>query len=118
MAWAKELGLDGRGMRFARDVRRQLEGVSGADGSGLQERRGDSSATRPGVGEHLALQACGPWMPGNSVGPIIDRVFEVIRVGQMPPNPSLAMSLTHNASCVGKHTLPCLILPIFVCRPE
>ena len=74
MAWAKELGLDGRGMRFARDVRRQLEGVAGADGSGLHERSGGSSATRPAVGDHSALQAYGP----------------------------LAMSLTHTASCVGK----------------
>jgi ATP-dependent RNA helicase DHX8/PRP22 len=27
--WAQEVGLDSRGMRFARDVRRQLEAATG-----------------------------------------------------------------------------------------
>jgi hypothetical protein len=33
--WAKEAGLDPRGLRFARDVRRQLEGITGPQGSHL-----------------------------------------------------------------------------------
>lgn len=33
--WAKEAGLDVRGLRFARDVRRQLEGITGPNGSNL-----------------------------------------------------------------------------------
>ena len=33
--WAKEAGLDVRGLRFARDVRRQLEGITGPNGSHL-----------------------------------------------------------------------------------
>ena len=33
--WAKEAGLDVRGLRFARDVRRQLDGITGPNGSHL-----------------------------------------------------------------------------------
>ena len=33
--WAREAGLDIRGLRFARDVRRQLEGITGPQGSHL-----------------------------------------------------------------------------------
>ncbi len=33
--WVREVGLDARGMRFARDVRRQLEAATGADGERL-----------------------------------------------------------------------------------
>ena len=33
--WAKEAGLDVRGLRFARDVRRQLDNITGPDGSHL-----------------------------------------------------------------------------------
>ena len=33
--WAKEAGLDVRGLRFARDVRRQLDGITGPSGSHL-----------------------------------------------------------------------------------
>ena len=33
--WAKEAGLDVRGLRFAKDVRRQLEGIAGPNGSHL-----------------------------------------------------------------------------------
>ena len=33
--WAKEVGLDVRGLRFARDVRRQLESITGPNGSHL-----------------------------------------------------------------------------------
>lgn len=35
--WTREVGLDGRGMRFARDVRRQLEAATGAVGAALLE---------------------------------------------------------------------------------
>jgi len=41
--WARELGLDTRGMRFARDVRRQLESIAGPDGAGLLRRDGCST---------------------------------------------------------------------------
>ena len=33
--WGREAGLDVRGLRFARDVRRQLEGITGPNGSHL-----------------------------------------------------------------------------------
>lgn len=33
--WCRELGLDLRGMRFAKDVRRQLETIAGPDGASL-----------------------------------------------------------------------------------
>lgn len=33
--WAKEAGLDVRGLRFARDVRRQLDSITGPNGSHL-----------------------------------------------------------------------------------
>ena len=33
--WTKEAGLDVRGLRFAKDVRRQLEGIAGPHGSHL-----------------------------------------------------------------------------------
>lgn len=33
--WAKEAGLDVRGLRFAQDVRRQLDGITGPNGSHL-----------------------------------------------------------------------------------
>ena len=39
-AWCASMGLDVRGMRFARDVRRQLEGVAGPGGSGLMGGKG------------------------------------------------------------------------------
>ena len=37
--WGKEAGLDVRGLRFARDVRRQLEGITGPNGSHLLGQR-------------------------------------------------------------------------------
>ncbi|MEW5299446.1 MAG: hypothetical protein WDW36_002464 [Sanguina aurantia] len=49
---AGALGLDVRGMNFARDVRRQLEGVVGSDGSGLDLGGGASgSKTDPEKGK-------------------------------------------------------------------
>ena len=33
--WCRELGLDLRGMRFAKDVRRQLEAIAGPSGATL-----------------------------------------------------------------------------------
>jgi ATP-dependent RNA helicase DHX8/PRP22 len=38
--WCRDLGVDGRSMRFARDIRRQLEGIVGPDGGGLEPPRG------------------------------------------------------------------------------
>lgn len=37
--WCRERGADVRGLRFARDVRRQLEGIVKEDGSGLLPER-------------------------------------------------------------------------------
>ena len=57
--WAKSLGLDVRGLRFARDVRRQLEGITGFDGSALTAGGGSEEGAEESVGlqrapaEHL-----------------------------------------------------------------
>ena len=48
--WARELGLDARGMRFARDVRRQLESIAGPDGAGLLRRDGGANGGREASG--------------------------------------------------------------------
>ena len=42
--WAKEAGLDVRGLRFARDVHRQLDGITGPSGSHLL---GNSTSPQP-----------------------------------------------------------------------
>ena len=48
--WCRELGLDLRGMRFAREVRRQLESIAGSDGASLLKaaERVPSGAAAPG----------------------------------------------------------------------
>lgn len=49
--WCRELGLDLRGMRFAKDVRRQLETIAGPDGASLLKaaERVPSGAAAPDV---------------------------------------------------------------------
>ncbi|KAI7837808.1 hypothetical protein COHA_008436 [Chlorella ohadii] len=42
--WCRDLGVDGRSMRFARDIRQQLERIIGPDGSGFD---GGSGRQRP-----------------------------------------------------------------------
>ena len=52
--WCRELGLDLRGMRFAKDVRRQLETIAGPDGASLlkaAERVPDGAAAPDAPGE-------------------------------------------------------------------
>ncbi|KAG2499040.1 hypothetical protein HYH03_003225 [Edaphochlamys debaryana] len=54
--FARDYGLDLRGLNFARDIRRQLEGVAGPDGSGLDKERdrggeGDGGRKRGRGGE-------------------------------------------------------------------
>jgi len=70
LAWAKEVGLDGRGMRFARDVRRQLEGVAAADGAGPWGRGGHGSASRPAAGTPSSRRAMG-LMRSQRIPPLV-----------------------------------------------
>lgn len=44
--WCRDLGVDGRSMRFARDIRKQLEGIIGPDGSGFDGGSGRQRAER------------------------------------------------------------------------
>jgi hypothetical protein len=62
--WAKEAGLDSRGLRFARDVRRQLEGITGPQGSHL-------------LGTHIGLhQVVTPvCLPHREPGPQSGQLF-------------------------------------------
>jgi len=58
--WCRDLGVDGRSMRFARDIRQQLERIIGPDGSGFdggsgrqraERQRGSESGGTGGSGE-------------------------------------------------------------------
>ncbi|PRW39269.1 pre-mRNA-splicing factor ATP-dependent RNA helicase PRP1 [Chlorella sorokiniana] len=44
--WCRDLGVDGRSMRFARDIRQQLERIIGPDGSGFESGSGRQRAER------------------------------------------------------------------------
>lgn len=45
--WCRDLGVDGRSMRFARDIRQQLERIIGPDGSGFESGGGRQRPERP-----------------------------------------------------------------------
>lgn len=49
--WCRDLGVDGRSMRFARDIRQQLERIIGPDGSGFDGAAGRRRAERQRGGE-------------------------------------------------------------------
>ena len=58
--WCRDLGVDGRSMRFARDIRQQLERIIGPDGSGFdggsarrraERQRGSEGGEAGGSGE-------------------------------------------------------------------
>ena len=71
--WARELGLDTRGMRFARDVRRQLESIAGLEGAGLLRRDGGASAGPEGSAGGRQVSSAALWtsrstMPGHKPG--------------------------------------------------
>jgi ATP-dependent RNA helicase DHX8/PRP22 len=46
--WCRDIGLDGRSMRFARDIRQQLERILGPDGSGFDGSGGGERRRRQG----------------------------------------------------------------------
>ena len=51
------MGLDIRGLRFARDVRRQLVDIAGPDGSALSDRAAASQPSSNGV-----IYELDPWI--------------------------------------------------------
>ncbi|KAL3149932.1 hypothetical protein ABBQ38_013295 [Trebouxia sp. C0009 RCD-2024] len=63
--WAKEAGLDVRGLRFARDVRRQLEGITGPNGSNLL---GSHHEQKQGSGVKRKREDEDDDGPGNTTG--------------------------------------------------
>ncbi|EFN54077.1 hypothetical protein CHLNCDRAFT_136192 [Chlorella variabilis] len=72
--WCRDIGVDGRSMRFARDIRQQLERIIGPDGAGLEAggaRRRQHDAQPPaGAGQQ---QGGGggegrPWDGARDVG--------------------------------------------------
>ena len=82
--WCRELGLDLRGMRFAKDVRRQLETIAGADGASLLKAAdrvpgGAAAPDAPGErarkrrrtedkGAHPLRMLAGCWVDSMSIG--------------------------------------------------
>ncbi|KAL4856425.1 putative pre-mRNA-splicing factor ATP-dependent RNA helicase DEAH4 [Chlorella vulgaris] len=65
--WCRDIGVDGRSMRFARDIRQQLERIIGADGGGLEpgggggggRQRQQHDGQQPPAGRQQQLQGSG-----------------------------------------------------------